>query len=254
MGIRKTLHMREIVYWIFKRQLLLFALLIFVAIFLWLRRFEKKLNLKWQEALLVALGHVIIGWSCMRLMAYLEVGFDFEKAASMRIYGMIFALPVLYYVWAKRTKRNTALVLDVAAICVIFGCISGRLNCLTGNCCRGVLIHEGGELRWPIRELELVFYIVFLVIWCRKIYKGKTCGQVYPIYLITYGILRFICEWRREEFTTQIGILRLAHIWSLIAVAAGIIMYTTWKKNRRIGAKRQKIGRHESDKQGRKHK
>lgn len=223
--------MNTILFWISRHPLILFALMILLAIFFWLLRFEKKLKLKWQEALLISLGHVIIGWLSMRLMAYIEVGFDFEKAASMRLYGAIFALPPLYYGWAKLTKRDTALAMDVAAICVIFGCISGRLNCLTGNCCRGVLIFDDGTLRWPIRELELVFYIIFLAIWCGKIYKGKTCGQVYPIYLISYGVLRFVCECVREEFTTQVGVFHLAHIWSTIAVAAGIIMFYICMKN-----------------------
>ncbi len=197
--------------------------MIFMAIIFWLLKFEKKLKIQWPEAMLVSLTHVVVGWSCMWLLALAEVGFAVEKAANMRLYGAIFVLPFLYYAWAKKTGRDVALVMDISAICVIFGAISGRLNCLTKGCCHGVTGFLSETTRWPIREIEFVFYIVFIIYYFSKIGTKKTYGQVYPMYLIFYGAIRFLCEFIREEYTTNVGIFHLAHVWSLLAIAAGIL-------------------------------
>lgn len=219
--------MREIYLWFGRHQLILFALLIYIALCFWISIFQKKLKLSWVEIYLIPLGHVVIGWTCMWLLALVEVGFDMERAANMRLYGAIFALPPLYYAWAKWRKKDISRVMDMSSICVIFGAISGRLNCFTTGCCQGVF---NGSFRWPLREAELAFYGLFILIFAPKIAKGKTRGQVYPIYMMAYGTLRFISEFVREEFTTQVGALHLAHIWSIISILAGAIWYGLVRK------------------------
>lgn len=229
--------MDNIIMWIGNHPLILFAALIYVAQCYWMCKFHKKLNLKWREIYLVPLGHVVIGWTCMWLMALLEVGFDMEKAALMRLYGAFFALPVLYYAWGRMTHRDIPVVMDLAAISVIFGAISGRLNCFTAGCCQGVPL---GSTRWPLREAELIYYVLFVAMFAGRIVKGKTRGQVYPLFLITYGILRFLSEFVREEFTTRVGIFHLAHIWALIGIAAGTVWYLSVMKQRNSPADRRR--------------
>lgn len=225
--------MKIIVDWIANHNIVIFALLIFIVLVLWLAKFEKKLKIQLSEAVFVSLAHVIIGWSCMKLLALIEVGFDFEKAANIRVFGAVFTLPFMYYIWAKRTDRNVELVMDLSAICVVLGVVSGRMNCLTQGCCQGIPLFFNQEWRWPLREIELVFYVIFIIYYRRKIQKQETHGQVYPIYMIAYGVLRFLCEFVREEFTTQVGFLRLAHIWSLISLVSGIVwlFYVEKRKN-----------------------
>lgn len=237
--------MRAIIYWFSNHTLSIFAILIFIALFFWVMRFQNQLRLGWKEAVLTAFLHVAIGWPIMRLMAILEVGGDLERAANIRLYGAIFTLPILYYAAAKWTQRKVPMVMDAAAICVIIGAISGRLNCLTTGCCDGIPILADGTLRWPLRQIELLYYFSFMTIYCKKIEAGKTYGQVYPVYLLSYGILRFILEFLREEFTTQIGIFHLAHIWSLISIAVGAVVYYKVRlphKNNLRGRKRCTAG------------
>ncbi len=213
-----------IVDWLIEHALPLFAIAIAVVNFIWLLQFREKLQMSWKAALLVAILHVVIGWSSMRLMAILEVGGNLEKAANMRLFGAVFVLPFFYYAWAKFTHKDLSLVMDIAAICLVVGLICGRFDCLVGGCCRGTRI-PGTAFYWPLREIELIFYFAFLAIFCKKIILGKTCGQVYPVYLISYGALRFILEWFRQEYTTRIGIFHLAHIWALLSLVLGISFY-----------------------------
>ena len=224
----------SVVYRIFRHELVIFLIIMLPFLFLWLMRFEKKLAIHWKTALLVACGHIVFGWLSSRLMGLIEVGFDVEKAAKMRLYGSVFVLPLLYYLWAKKTKREINLVMDFAAICVILGLFLGRLNCFKTSCCQGMLIVADGTLRWPIRELEMLFYILFIAIYAGKIQKRKTHGEVYPIYMIAYGILRFLCEFVREEYTTQVGFLHLAHVWSILSIAAGAIWLCLLNRKRKL--------------------
>lgn len=203
-------------------------------IFVWMIKMQGKLQLNWQMALIVATIHTVFGVGCMRVMAILEVGGNLEKAAYLRLYGAIFALPVAYLLWAKLSKRNVSLVMDASAVSTVLGMITARCTCLINGCCVGTLITESGTMRWPIREVEFVFYFIFVAFYWNRIYRGKTYGQVYPIYMMSYGILRFILEWVRVEFTTQFGILRLAHIWSLLSLVSGATaFYFVCKKKRK---------------------
>lgn len=179
----------------------------------------------------------------MWLLALAEAGFNLKKAANMRLYGAIFVLPFLYYVWAKVKKRNVSLVMDISTICVIFGAISGRLNCLTKDCCDGIQCFFNEAYRWPIREIELVYYVIFIIYYFRKIGTAKTYGQVYPIYLISYGVLRFLCEFIREEYTIKIGIIHIAQIWSLIAIAIGVVWLYKVNIKHNSGATHRKLSK-----------
>lgn len=175
--------------------------------------------------MLVPILHVAYGTFAARLLAIIEAGGDLEKAATMRLYGAVFAYPLLYGTWARIKNRKYAAMMDVATICIVVGLIPGRMNCIMSGCCDGILIISGGAARWPLREIEIVFYFIFMAVYCKRILKGKTCGQVYPALLMSYGVLRFLLEFLREEFTAQIGIFHLAHIWSLISIVVGAGVY-----------------------------
>ncbi|MBE6638177.1 MAG: hypothetical protein E7616_01795 [Ruminococcaceae bacterium] len=243
--IRENRIMETIIRWILSHNIVIFAVLIFIAIIFWLLRFENKLKINIPEASLVSLLHVVIGWTCMRFLAIVEAGFDLEKAANIRLYGAIFALPFLYYAWAKKTNRSIPLVMDISAICVICGAIGGRFNCLTKGCCDGIPFFFNEAYRWPLRQIELAFYAIFIIYYFRKIGTAKTYGQVYPIYLISYGLLRFICEFVRKEYTTQIGIFHIAQIWSLIAIAVGVVWLYEVNKKYHSGVIHRKLSNHD---------
>ena len=158
----------------------------------------------------------------------------------MRLFGAVFILPLFYYYGAKLFKRNTAAVMDISAVCLTIGLIFGRLDCLAGGCCAGMRFPIG-SLHWLLREIELLYYGVFLLHYCPRIRQGKTHGEVYTVFMITYGILRFILEWFRVEFTTSIGVLHLAHIWALICFMLGLSVYgTLMEKNKKAKKGRTK--------------
>ena len=207
-------------------QLMLLCIIVAVVLLsLWFLHFQKALNMKWYYAILIALAHMVIGYVSAKLWAILEVGGDLSKAASLRLYGATFIVPLCYWIGAKLTKRKISLVMDVAAVACCMGLICTRMNCFKGGFCVGLPIPWLDGFRWPLRELEILYCAVFLIIFTGKVLHKKTNGEVMAYYFLSYGTLRFIMEWGREEFTTQVGVFHLAHIWSLIAIAIGAGIY-----------------------------
>lgn len=230
--------MQNIGSWIQQHVLLLFAIGIVICNFAWLMTFRKQLNMRWYVAFIIAILHDIIGYSAMRLLAIVEVGGDISKAANMRLFGAVFLLPVFYYFGAKIFKRKTSLVMDIAAVCLTIGLIFGRFDCLVGGCCAGARL-PFGQFNWPLREIELIYYGCFLLYYCPRIHRGQTQGEVYPIFMISYGALRFVLEWLRVEFTTSLGAFHLAHVWALVCFMLGLSVYgTLLDRQRRKGGKK----------------
>ena len=51
-----------------------------------------------------------------------------------------------------------------------------------------MLLPGSESVRWPTRELELVFYIILLIVLYRKNRSVSHKGEIWPIYMIIWGI------------------------------------------------------------------
>jgi len=212
----------------------LYWLLAIAAIFTfdWIMQKRERLGLKkWYVALALALLHVVYGVLTVKVFAVAEAGFNFEKAGSMSLFGAVFLMPLAYYLGAKLTKRSVADVFDIFSVTMIFTLLCARVNCLFAGCCLGSII-PGTDVRFPTREAELLFYAVFLVIMIPRVHRDRGQGRVYPIYMIAYGAFRAVTECFRESNNWQ-GIFHISHVWALISIVLGTIIYIIMRKRQR---------------------
>lgn len=214
---------------------LVFPSLAVLLISYWLLKCDKFLKLGWGKAFLVAFLHEVGCAICAKAMSFVEAGFIWREATTYRLYGMIFFMPFFYMLFANTQKLKKDKVFDIFAIAVVLRLILGRVNCLRMGCCEGVMMPGTWNIRWPIREIELCYYFIFVALFAGRIIKGKTSGQVYPIYLFTYGLLRFAMEWVREEYVMDVAVFHLAHIWSLVSIVIGVTMYYKVRKEIQSG-------------------
>lgn len=210
---------------------LIYPILATASIWYWLLKCYKTIRIEWKTALLISFLHEVACALCAVAMSIVEAGFILKNATTYRLYGLLFLLPVFYLLLSKCLKIKKSTAFDVFAVAIVIRLILGRIDCMIDGCCQGTLIPFLNGVRWPIREIEICYYIIFIVIFAKKIILGKTYGQVYPIYLLTYGVLRFILEWVREEYVGNVGSLHSAHIWSLIAIAVGAGIYYKLRKD-----------------------
>lgn len=209
-----------------ENSLLLLLGLATIGTVLWLLQFRRRLQMCWYTALLLSLLHVAYGVFCVKIFAILEG--NQPGSGAMSLFGAVFLMPLGYYLGARATKRSVAEVFDIFAICMIFTLLCARVNCLFAGCCLGRQISSGTLLRWPTREAEIVFYLIFLGLQAPRVLRGESRGMVYPLYLISYGCVRFVLELFRSSATN--ALFHLSHVWALIALAIGTAFYVELKR------------------------
>lgn len=202
----------------------------------WLHRCRERLHLRWLSVLLLSVLHTVLGVLSVKVFALFETG-DFS---NMSLFGGVFFIPLFYWGVAKLAKQKAADVFDVFTICLVFTLMCARLNCIISGCCLGAHIPIEGltHLRFPTRELELLFYVILLSRLWRKVLSGSARGMIYPIYMISYGIFRFVTEMLRFSDRTD-SILHVSHLWALLSLGIGISIYgELQKKEKKTGGRR----------------
>lgn len=202
----------------------------------WLHRCRERLHLRWPSVLLLSVLHTVLGVLSVKVFALFETG----NFSNMSQFGGVFFMPLFYWGVAKLAKQKTADVFDVFTICLVFTLMCARLNCIISGCCLGAHIPIEGltHLRFPTRELELLFYVLLLSRLWRKVLSGSARGMIYPIYMISYGIFRFVTETLRVSDRTD-SILHVSHLWALLSLGIGISIYGELrKKEKKTGGRR----------------
>lgn len=202
----------------------------------WLHRCRERLHLRWLSVLLLSVLHTVLGVLSVKVFALFETG----NFSNMSLFGGVFFMPLFYWGVAKLAKKKTADVFDVFTICLVFTLMCARLNCIISGCCLGAHIPIEGltHLRFPTRELELLFYVLLLSRLWRKVLSGSARGMIYPIYMISYGIFRFVTETLRVSDRTD-SILHVSHLWALLSLGIGISIYGELrKKEKKTGGRR----------------
>lgn len=168
--------------------------------------------------------------------------------------GVIAGLVFAYFYLRKYFKGNEWRVADITVIGVALGHVLGRIGCFCAGCCYG----RPTDLPWgikfpflsndlhPCRDvfvhptqiyealLNLVNFIVLFLFWRRR----KFTGQIFSMYLINYGIIRFFGEMLRNDggrgYLFKVGDLALIFSYpqliSIILIGSGTVIYFKLKK------------------------
>ena len=189
---------------------------------IWLWKVRNRLGMTFFSVLLTAVLHTLYGVLTVKVFALVEDG-TFQWAGKMSLFGGVFLMPVFYFIMAKITKKCVGEVFDIFTVCLVSTLFFARFNCLISGCCFGRMIPGMEPIRWPTRELELIYYLVFLALVIPKIWKKESKGTAYPLYMISYGVFRFITECFRDNGTNQV--FHIAHIWAVISFVIGMSFY-----------------------------
>lgn len=208
----------------FKSYSLVFLLILgTIFTFIILFTLRKRINIKWYAAVIISILFTLSGVLLVMLFAFMENGFNRDTFGQTSIFGAVFFEPLLFAAAARIFNRKYRDVFDVMTPCLIFTLMCSRINCIVKGCCEGLKIPGMGEVRYPTREIEIVFYIVILVIICVKVYKNTMNGRAYPLYMIGYGILRFILEFFRVSRASHI--FHISHLWALLCFIVGMAFF-----------------------------
>lgn len=222
-----------------KSHYALMILLLIATIFNFAWLFLNKKELKMNNIFLIilfALAHTILGIIFVLVFAYLESGFNKDAIGSISLFGGVFFMLLAYSLYVLIRKIKISKAFDIFTVSLISTLFCARINCLVSGCCKGIYLFNS-DFRFPYRELELVYYLIFIILFAKDTHKGKSSGLVYPIYMASYGMFRFVFEFLRESGSSNV--FHIAHLWSLISIVIGIglIVYAKYfrgKQNEQI--------------------
>ncbi len=198
--------------------------------FIWLVYHRNALKINLFISFVLAVLHTFTGLLCVKVFAVLET-MDFSKIESMSLFGAIFFLPAVYWLGGKIGNRSIPMVFDVFTPCVVFTLLCARINCIFSNCCLGRYIPGTNGMRFPTRELEIIFYIILLFYFGYQERQKRVPGLLYPEYMIAYGTFRFITEGFREADSQ--AMIHISHIWAIVILCLGYSIYFEIKKKGR---------------------
>ena len=164
------------------------------------------------------------------------------KWGGISFYGAVFLVPVVFLAVAPMLRIPYRELTDLCAIgeCIMLALM--KVHCLINTCCRGRILFttaEGTAVRFPSREAELVLgLIIFTILLCWAL-KGKNRGELYAWYLLIYGCCRFVLNIFRQAWVDKVMLLPFGNIWSIVAVAAGLIWLLVLRRQKTRGVHRE---------------
>lgn len=155
------------------------------------------------------------------------------------VYGGIITGILAGYLYCKKKGLDFIRYFDLVIPSIPLAQGFGRLGCFLAGCCYGLETNSRFGVIFPPASfapsgiklvpiqlissgLDFILFLV-LVLFARK---QKASGQVGSLYLILYGIGRFIIEFYRGDLIRgNIGTISTSQFISLFFVAAGIIIF-----------------------------
>lgn len=174
-------------------------------------------------------------------------GFHFTGISGMSYHGGLIGVIFAGWLYVRKSKLNPWDVIDLFFPAAPLGYTFGRL----GNFINGELygrattspigmyfpLDDTHRLRHPSQLYEAFFEGIFLfaVLWSvRKLKMPK--GSMISLYLIGYGLVRFIIEFFREP-DEHLGLVIFSFsmgqvLCAFMIVAGGLLYYYLWRKER----------------------
>jgi len=192
--------------------------------------------------------YLIIGLVAGARLGYVffyNLGFYFQNPleifvlwhGGMSFHGGLIGTFIAGYIIIKKRGLKFITILDLIVPTCPIGIGLGRL----GNFINGELFGKQSDMPWamvfpeggniqrhPSQLYEAFFegLVLFVVLWIYKDRKKRE-GDVFALFLIMYGILRFLCEFFREP-DLQVGyilnVLTMGQMLSSIMIFAGLIL------------------------------
>ena len=193
----------------------------------------KKYFIPMWKGIPIAVSLAISGVFGSRLWFFIEnLSFD-----GRSFFGAIAFSPLVFLLLAKLLKIPYKEILDFipAAGCITLALV--KIQCLRDGCCEGRILYINDDhiyVRFPSQIVEMIDFLLLAVVLLIAFYKFKKRGQVFPLFLILYGVTRFVLNSFRGELVTYALGLPAGHCWSLISIIIGTIwLVVAYQKNKK---------------------
>ena len=162
--------------------------------------------------------------------------FFLEKGAigGISFFGAVFIEPIAFLLLAQILKEDYYDLIDMFAPGICMMLVVMKIQCYLSGCCGGrvISLSTGLEFVFPSQLAECINAAMLMVIILIISFTKKFRGKLYPLYLIMYGITRFILNFFRQEFASNTDLIPpLGSIWSIVAIIIGFTWLYRFKKS-----------------------
>lgn len=224
---------------------LMIAIGIILAVIVGMKRAPKK-ELVSEEVLNIAIVCVVFGFIGAKLLFVLENFREFLESplsvigsSGFVVYGGIVIGLVCVFIYCRLIKKISFLrYIDLIFPELSLAQAFGRLGCFFAGCCYGhetdawwgVVFPEGsfapaGVSLIPTQLISSAGDFAIMIILMLFSKRAKKVGDVSALYLLLYGIGRFLVEFLRENTQGWFGPLTTAQFTSVIFVAVSVVFF-----------------------------
>lgn len=145
---------------------------------------------------------------------------------------------IIYFIFRKRYKSNLVDILSIVPCCILIAHGFGRIGCFFAGCCHGVETDSFLGVKFPLLDYavhptqlyEAAFLFVMFGI-CAYLILKKDFQHNMSVYLISYGVFRFLIEYiRGDDRGKFLSIMSPSQFWSILMIAGGIALIFVFRK------------------------
>ncbi len=213
----------------------------------------KKLGMKSEPVLDIAILCVVTGFLGAKLLfvlislkQFIEDPLSVLGSSGFVVYGGIIVGVLAAMIYCRVKKLQFFQYFDLLAPSVSIAQAFGRIGCFFAGCCYGketdlpigIVFPENsfapaGVKLIPTQLISSAGNFAIMAVLILYSRKAKHTGDVGALYLMLYGIGRFLVEFLRTNEQGGIGSLTTAQLISLAFVAVAILLFV---RNRRCGS------------------
>ncbi|NQU11876.1 prolipoprotein diacylglyceryl transferase [bacterium] len=179
------------------------------------------------------LFHIVFFWPDF-LLSWQEMGWQALRVGFV-FYGGLIGAALATIVYARRRNLPLAKLADACLPSVALGHAFGRLGCFFEGCCYGTACALPWAVRfpahhpahsYPVHPTQLyeaagnLLLFAGLTLWYRQ---KRFDGQIAWLYVLGYGVIRFVVEFFRGDYAERwLGLFSASHLIAAIAAVAAV--------------------------------
>ena len=193
------------------------------------RRYRYRLSV--MKATLFTLLLLITGIAGAKILYFFESGTQSFSGMSFfgAVYLVLFAMPIIGVMFKLKPMES----LDACAPCVSAIVGFQRFGCYCAGCCGGIPMGNV-ETLWPTQLMEGFCDMAILGFLLIAEARGFAKNKGYPLFLLSYGLIRFVLEFIRDTSKDWFG-LSHGQWFSMAGISIALLMVigdVIWKKRK----------------------
>lgn len=138
-----------------------------------------------------------------------------------------------YFIFRKRLEGRLVDIISLLPCCIVIAHAFGRIGCFFAGCCYGKPTDSFLGVQFPFLDHKVhptqlyeaaflfILFAVMLFIYLKKGFKHNL-----SLYLLSYGIFRFLIEFvRGDDRGAFVGGISPSQFWALVMIVASVAVY-----------------------------